>query len=579
MHVSRPAPYTGSQYTSRGLSSRVTHFARGTSAVLLLGLVLLTSGCGGDAHTQQQANQNKTKLDSTLQQAQKIGVPASLLAPVQQQEQQLSNTNAPFNPFNDQPVTNYYYNLATRYQQQQVQVQGIIATSTQQSQSQAQRAMQTFQTSLTQRRAQGFPVQNFAQQYSQNQALLANAKYPKDYTTITRNAHAAAQALDLLQSVSGQLNTLQHTITQMQASHLDVTAMQMQYQNDQQALTTATTPNDFQNLDMVINAQYQQAVVNTIQALPFITAAKLSDFEAQVSLLKTYGMNVSAYQKRLDADRAAMGSMKSIADYIAFSKQIDTDVAAMRKDFLQGQATYLVKQFHQEVDAWGKANPYHNQYDGQNYPLDAGYMAAGIGSDLDRDLSWAVTPEDFQGMVDEVNNAIFNLHMLEADYKDKTAYNQVHATDLQMLNHYKLQKGQVLMISQSESAMRLYQDGKLVRSFIVTLGRVELPIVPGVWAVMNRLAPTVFKSPYPKGSPYYYNDTPINYAIQYHAGGYFVHDSWWRADYGMGTQFPHSDSGGAVSATNGSHGCINVPTEQAGWIYNNTDWNTLIVIY
>jgi len=579
MNVLRPASHIFSHQRSHGSRGRVAGTTRGVFALLLLGLMLLMSACGGDAHTQQQANKNKATLDSSLQYAQKIGVPSTLLASVQKQEQQISTTNAPFNPFNDQPDTDYYHNLAQRYAQLNVQTQGIIASGTDQAQTLAQRTVQNFQTTLSQRRAQGLPVQPFAHQFAQNQQLLSIAKYPKDYALVTKNAQTSIQSLNLLQSVSAQLSTFQTTIAQMQAAQIDVTAMTVQYQNDQQALTAASTPADFKNISTFVNGQYQQAVVNSIQALPFVTKAKIGIFETQVNQLKTFGIDSTPYQKRLDADKALMGKTQSIQAYEAFSRQIDNDMAAMHDDYIRGEAGYLIKQFHKEAIAWGQANLYLDKSDGQKYPLDAGYLQPGVGDDLDNALYYAATPDDYQGVVDQVNNEFFNLHMMEADYSDKTSFNQAHSTDQQMLDHYKLQKGTVLMISQPESALRLYKDGKLVKSFIVTLGRVELPIVPGVWPVIDRLSPTVFKSPYPKGSPYYYDDTPIHYALRYHWGGYFVHDSWWRNDYGTGTQFPHTDATGNVSASNGSHGCVNMQLDQAAWVYANTDYNTQIVIY
>jgi lipoprotein-anchoring transpeptidase ErfK/SrfK len=132
----------------------------------------------------------------------------------------------------------------------------------------------------------------------------------------------------------------------------------------------------------------------------------------------------------------------------------------------------------------------------------------------------------------------------------------------------------------AEQALRVYQDGNLVRAIQVTTGQEALPSLPGVWQVLARESPTVFKSPDPPDSPYWYPDTPIHYAILYHSGGYFIHDSWWRADYGPGTQFPHYDSGGDEAfAGTGSHGCVNVPLDQAAWLYSNTNWQTQIVIY
>ena len=573
-HISVPT------HAVQNATPRASLLARGTFALLLLGLVLTMSACGGSSAMQQQATQSKAHLDAALQQAQKIGVLASQLTPVQKQEQQLSNTGAPFSLFNDTPVNSYYSNLSTRYNQLTVQTQAIIASVSQQSQAQAQQAMQTFQTTLSQKTAQKLPVQYFSQQYSQNQTLLANAKYPKDYYTIATNAQTATQSLNLMQSAANQLSTLHTTIGQMQSANIDVTALNAQYQGDQKSLVAGTRPGDFTKLSTTINAQYQQAVATSTAALPYVENAKLNTFQANIQQLKTYGGNTTTYQQKLDADRALMNKTHGLNDYIAFSKQIDGDIAAMHDDLVQHEAIYLVKQFHQEVNSWGQAHLFHDNYDGQSYMIDAGYTDPGIGSDLDNALAAAVTPDDFQAVVDEVNNGLFNLHLSEADYADKTPYNQVHATDLQMLSRYQLQNKQVLMVSLSQQAMRVFQNGKLVNSFQVTTGREQLPSVPGVWPVLDRLSPTVFKSPDPKSSPYWYPDTNINYAILYHFGGYFVHDSWWRQDYGPNTQFPHMDSGGdAQFANSGSHGCVNMQEQQAAWVYTHTDWNTLIVIY
>jgi hypothetical protein len=345
-------------------------------------------------------------------------------------------------------------------------------------------------------------------------------------------------------------------------------------------MTGSTTPGDFQKLDALINAQYMQAVVHTTQAIPYVIEARLHNFANQIQSLKNYGGNITVYQKDLDFDQAHMQQRMSFQDYLTFSKKIDADMTALHNDLLKSEANFLVNQFHQEVNDWGNAHLYHDTFNGQNYPIDAGYMQAGIGSDLDGDLGAAVAPDDFQTVVNEAQNDLFNLHMLEADYADNTPYSQPHNSDLQMLSHYNLMHGQVIVVSLSKQALRVYQDGRLVRGFQVTTGRPELPSLPGVWPVQDRESPTVFKSPDPKGSPYWYPDTPIHFAILYHAGGYFLHDSWWRADYGPGTQFPHNDSGGDESfAGDGSHGCVNLPLDQANWLYNNTNWQTQIVIY
>ena len=558
---------------------------RSTQTILagvLVGMMLLITACGGSPQSQAQLNQNKARLDQALQHARSIGIPDSALQPIIKQEQQLSSTGAPFTLFNDQPVTDYNTNLASHYQQLEVQTEGVISSISDQYSIQAQQDMQFFQSSLSaqQQRKIG-NTQSFSAQYNKDASLLADAQYPKDYAAISNDARKATGVLALLSTTFNQLNTFNTTINQMKAAKLDVTAMQTQYQNDLDTFNIATTSIEFQNLGMLLNAQYQEAVVNSIQALPFVSNAKLGEFKSQLVLLKTYGMDASPYQPLYDADQAAIKKASTIHSYLAISQKIDADIASMHDDLVQGASHYLINALDRAANVWGKAHAYHDKFDGNNYIYTAGYTLPGIGYWLNRELGWAWQPSDYQAVVDEENNQFFNMQMLEQDYSDTTPYNKVHATDRQMMQHYpSLQHGTVLMVSQVEQAMRVYKDGKLIRAFYVTTGRVERPALPGVWTVQDRKSPDLFKSSDPPGSPYWYPDTPIQYAILYHWGGFFVHDSWWRANYGPGTQFPHYDaSGDETFSGNGSHGCVNMQSNDAAWVYANTDWNTQIAMY
>jgi L,D-transpeptidase catalytic domain len=564
-----------------------THFVhvprrvtQATLVMLLLSLTFMIAACGGDPQAQQQANHNKAQLDQTIQHAQQIGVPASALNPILKQEKQLSSSSAPFSPFNDQPITNYYKNQANLYVNLLSQTQAIIANTIHQMKLQAQNDMQVFQNALTRRISQKIGnTQPFTDQYNNDQLLLSNAKYPKDYALISQQAQTATEALGLMGLTYTQLTQFKTTIGQMQQSHIDVTAMQTQYQADVQLFNNSTQSAAFRNLDTMINAQYQQAVVSSIAALPYVSAIKLSDFKTQINLLKTYGMDNSAYLKLYTTDQAMMSKARTIHDFLVFSSKLDADIASMHDDLVQGASNYLIGALDREARAWGNAHLYHDKVDGNNYILDSGYTSDGIGYWLNSELSWAYTPDDFQSVVNDENNEFYNLHMMEQDYNDKTPYNQPHATDMQLIHHYNL-SGQIIVVSMVEQALRLYQDGKLVRSFHVTTGRVERPSLPGYWTVQNRQSPTVFKSSDPPGSPYWYPDTPIHYAILYHWGGFFIHDAWWRNDFGPGTQFPHDDSSGTDSFNyDGSHGCVNMQEDEAAWLYANTNSNTSIVIY
>src|SRR6266700_1107076 len=236
--------------------------AQAMLVMFLLGLTVLTTACGGDPRAQQSASQNKVQLDQLIQRAQQIGVPASTFSPVLKKEQQLSNSSAPFTLFNDQPDTNYYQKQANQYHELQMQMQLLIATTTDQFQLQAQNDMQVFQQALSRRSAQHIGnTQPFTDQLNNDQLMLTSAKYPKDYALVSHEAQKAILTLGLMGQTFGQLMAFKNTIGQMRQAHIDVTAMNTQFQSDEQAFNNATLARDFQSLDTVINAQYQLAVV------------------------------------------------------------------------------------------------------------------------------------------------------------------------------------------------------------------------------------------------------------------------------------------------------------------------------
>src|SRR5438045_4965090 len=98
-------------------------FKKATLILSIAMMVMLSlSACGADPQTQQNANTSKVQLDKLIAHAQNIGVPGTMLAPILQQEAQLSNTNAPLTLFNGQPATDYYANLTQRYQILELQI-------------------------------------------------------------------------------------------------------------------------------------------------------------------------------------------------------------------------------------------------------------------------------------------------------------------------------------------------------------------------------------------------------------------------------------------------------------------------
>ncbi len=554
----------------------------GTTLALLLLLSINAALVHSNKTTiQKQAEQQKIQLDHLIKNAVLDGVPLSPLQSALTEEARIDSANTFLSYLPTQVTSTSYQNQIRQYYALQQKVSKIVTGVTEQFQLQAQRDMQNFQIVLARNNIQ--PVGNihyFSQQFSQDQILISSAHRARDYTEISKNANDSITAMHSMETTFKQLTDFHDSLNRMQAAHIDVSAMQIQYQNDLQIFNNATQLVDFQNLNTQINVQYQQIVANSIQSFPYVSLSKLNVFTTQIQTLKTYNINPAPYQKRLNIDQVAQENAKTIGDKLNFFKQVDADIASMSNDLILGQAKFVVKQFHQEVDGWAKSYPYHDNYDDHVYALDNGYMNAGIGETLDLDLQGAHTFTSLEAVVLEAQNALFNLRMFEANYNDKAPYNQIHASDNQMLNHYQLQKKQVLVISLAEQALRLYQNGNLLRSYHITTGRQALPSLPGVWSILDRRSPVIFKSGEPTNSPYWFPDTPISYAILYHYGGYFIHDAPWRATFGPGTQFPHQDASGNTSYNfDGSHGCVNLSTEDAAWIYKHTDWNTVVVIY
>src|SRR6266571_5359516 len=242
--------------------------------------------------------------------------------------------------------------------------------------------LQAFEVALAERQAQGFvEAKIFADQLTDDQNLLAKAQYPKDYIQISANARRSTQALRLMGPAFDTLTSLQQTIKQLQASHLDVTALNQQAQDDLQIFRTASTPEAYTQLIDQMNTQLQETKVISTQAIPYVGAAKLKQFSADIDLTKQYGQDVTSFRQRLTADQAALNQAKTISDYLKVSAQIDQDIASIQFPMTQGQANYLLKQFHQEVTNWGNAHQYQDRYDGGSYNLDYEYDLQGIGTD------------------------------------------------------------------------------------------------------------------------------------------------------------------------------------------------------
>ena len=96
------------------------------------------------------------------------------------------------------------------------------------------------------------------------------------------------------------------------------------------------------------------------------------------------------------------------------------------------------------------------------------------------------------------------------------------------------------------SAQRLYayQGNEIVRSFLVSTGTWQHPTPVGQYAVYIMLRYTDMSGP-----GYYLPDVPYT---MYFYSGYGIHGTYWHSNFG----------------TPMSHGCVNMETSEAGWLFN-----------
>jgi L,D-transpeptidase catalytic domain len=556
------------------------------SSVICLLMIALLLGYQAFSNThdpsiQAASQQKKAYVDTLIAHARSLGVSEKELAPIIAQEQQINRSLPWLTPnfyLHPAPV---YQAQAAQYSKLQQRIPNVISSATQQAQSQAQQALQSFQVVVSRINMQPIGDSNaFTQRFSIDELQLESAQSPKDYDAISTDATSSVTALNALGAMSTQLMTMQSMLSTMSQAHLNTTALQKQYQTDTTTFNNAATPQAIQQLQSQLTKHYQQIMNIALQDYPVISQAKLQKFSQQITTLKSYGKDVTGYLKLLQTDRTDVAKAHTQVSRKQMLQRIDSDIASMQGDLASGDAHHTVALFHQEVAAWAKAHPYHDSYDGKDYAPDSEYMSQGIGSIIDADLAGSSSTEDFNGVTTEAQNALFNLHLLEMDSQDNTAYNKSHATDKQALDHYNLNHKQVLMISLAGQSMRLYQNGQLQRSFQVVTGSPLRPSLPGVWSVLDRKSPTVFISKDPKGSPFWFAPTPISYAILYHYGGDYLHDASWRGTFGAGSQYPHQDTTGNTPYNyDGSHGCINMMESDMAWVYTHTNWQTEIVIY
>lgn len=306
---------------------------------------------------------------------------------------------------------------------------------------------------------------------------------------------------------------------------------------------------------------------------------QLQAFQQWIALLQQYGGKASKYQQQYTNDQQALDAATTNETYQSALDTLNGHVKAIKLPALKAEATSLQNKLATEANSWANKHTYYDSYDGMTYNL--GYEYQGIVNYPAQGLmDGASSIADYQYLIGQLNIWQTNFDAYKANFSDKTPYDQVHKTDTQLIKKYGYTSDEVLVVSFSEQALRVYRDGKLITSFLIVSGQPDHPSLPGTWWIESRQTNIQFTSGKKPGQEGYYPPTPIAYALQYHSDGYYFHQSWWRSEYGPYKQFPHLDPGGTSFAIHGSHGCINMSTPDVEWLYENTSViSTKVIMY
>lgn len=110
--------------------------------------------------------------------------------------------------------------------------------------------------------------------------------------------------------------------------------------------------------------------------------------------------------------------------------------------------------------------------------------------------------------------------------------------------------GRQIVVDLSDQRTYAYENGALVRNVLVSTGLPATPTVQGDFTIYRKLGAQTMTGP-----GYYLPDVPY---VMYFYQGYSFHGTYWHNNFG----FPMS------------HGCVNMPTPEAEWLFNFAEVGT-----
>lgn len=550
-------------------------------------VILLTFWAGaltlsGSTPAPHTALLNRQRLDRELRHAQMdLGVPRTLLANIIAQEQAVRNADRNLGE-NDQVAASDYA-LLTAGTRRVEQTASVTLRDG------AAGEVELLKTALTAARSQHFPyVFDYQARLEQAQQLLDSSHTTREYASVAARLasqlaalRAMGPAYSVFQRLRTELQTLR--VAGMPSSWGEAAAAQ-----DALAFQAGVAPQQYRAIIFVMQGQMEQINADLVGSLISNPAATLKQAQHGIDALRAASdpANAAMLQKQRDVTASALISPDAPSARLSQARlsqarlnqaqSFATQVLSMSQPLLRAQAWHDVATLGKLLAA-AQRQQLLDPFTGGHYPAAYEYANASVGyPHIVVELRAARSVEAIQAVDEDAIVMSESLRALQADLKDNSPANQPHAADLRLLQQTGLAQGKVIVVSLVEQVIRFYENGRLVNWSYITTGRPELPSPPGIHFAVSKAAPVLFVSPEARTSPLWFEPTPVHYAILYANGNDFIHDAWWRTQFGPGTQLPHYDP---IAFNGGSHGCINLPLKAMAWVYTWTPVGAPVLVY
>ena len=279
-------------------------------------------------------------------------------------------------------------------------------------------------------------------------------------------------------------------------------------------------------------------------------------------------------QQRLSTAAADQGGAKTVRDYRSVTKEAQGILADATTLFTQTQQeNQVIQQAAQQLVAQNGGNLGAIQQAGTQ-ALTGGRNDASIAAYMNRLSSFkgyagiqstGSRLEKYAAMIGsgDVNTAA------QGTAGVQRYAGQIHGAVFGAL------PAKVVIISFQAQHLWAFQNGQVAMETAVTTGVRGVTTYGtdfGAMKVLHKDHPWKMHSPFPKGTPYWYPDTVVQYATFFTNSGESIHDANWESDsqLGPGSQYDPSTR---------SHGCVHVPFNDAVWMYNFADVGMPVVVY